>query len=249
ATTLSIIGTAGRDLTKPMSILQYEFMCVSVQSFMVINKLHTKELTLVSGGAAWADHVAVDLFLKSYPRFKLILYLPCEIVKGEDGTYQYLDNGSKDWRTNPGRTSNIYHNSFKSIIGRDTIQEIIDAKELGAVLDTSSKGFHDRNTKVSKSEYLVALTFAEGLAPSSGGTLDTWNKSKSINRYHFTVKPVSTPSSKRDRDRDDDDNDQEEEEEQDGFEESSKIIPKDEDRPPLKQMKKSTKKTTKKKAI
>src|SRR5699024_2276486 len=57
---------------------------------------------------------------------------------------------------------------------------------LGATLDTSSKGFHERNTKVAQSDYLIAFTF--GLdRPVSGGTLDTWKKATTNNKFHFTI--------------------------------------------------------------
>ncbi|EFA74508.1 hypothetical protein PPL_00006 [Heterostelium album PN500] len=179
--TLSIIGTAGRDKTKKLTLDHFNYMHYIVEQFIDNNNLldkeqkseqkDTKSLTLVSGGAAWADHVAVDFFLKKSEIYdndtlKLILYLPCKIVI-QDGEHRYYDSGSKDWRVNPGKMSNTYHKAFGSVIGRDTIKEIVDTK---ATLDTTSKGFHARNTKVSKSDYIIAFTFGAGDQPEAGGT-------------------------------------------------------------------------------
>ncbi|EGG21939.1 optic atrophy 3-like family protein [Cavenderia fasciculata] len=212
-TTISIIGTAGRDKTKRLTSDHFAYMCQCVESYIADkglllssnqpSSLQKSTVTLVSGGAAWADHVAVDIYLRNPQLYNLVLYLPCPIVKvggGDDGSsssttsstkYQYLDTLSKDWRTNPGKTSNNYHNIMsKELGGRDTIKEIMDAHELGAILDTSSKGFHTRNTKVSKSDYLIAFTSSTSGQPEGGGTLDTWTKSKSLNKIHFTLQPL-----------------------------------------------------------
>jgi hypothetical protein len=50
-------------------------------------------------------------------------------------------------------------------------------------LDTSASGFHNRNTLVSQSDYLMAFCFAGkngNVSPTEGGTADTWNKSKTV---------------------------------------------------------------------
>ncbi|KYQ88794.1 hypothetical protein DLAC_10591 [Tieghemostelium lacteum] len=187
-TTISIIGTAGRNKRNPLLISHFEYMCNKVKSFISQHELlsKSKEITLVSGGAAWADQIAVELYLEDPIKYNLILYLPCPIVEKEN-KYVYYDSNSSDWRLNPGRSSNNYHISFTKQIGKDSIGDIMKAKELGAVIDTSSNGFHSRNTKVAKSDYILAFTFGKGEIPEKSGTLDTWNKSKSTNKYHFTL--------------------------------------------------------------
>ncbi|KAN0038797.1 hypothetical protein ACTA71_000987 [Dictyostelium dimigraforme] len=194
---LSVIGTAGRNKSKPLTKKHFEFMCNTLDSFLEDKKLDLKDLIIVSGGAAGADHVAVHTFLQNKSTTKLVLYLPCEIIKASNQCdYEYKDTGVNNWRTNPGRMSNTYHRIFQNAIGRNSINEIIQAKEAGATLDTSSNGFHDRNSKVAKSDYIVAFTFGEGDIPEKGGTLDTWNKSKSKNKFHFTIPMDDIPESK-----------------------------------------------------
>lgn len=46
---------------------------------------------------------------------------------------------------------------------------------VGAVLDTSSTGFHERNEQVAKSDYLIAFSWSEGSSPTEGGTKHTWD--------------------------------------------------------------------------
>eukprot|EP01133_Synstelium_polycarpum_P015983 gene15983-19009_t len=46
--------------------------------------------------------------------------------------------------------------------------DIIKAQKLGATLDTTSTGFHSRNTKVAKSQHIVAFTFSTLPGPCTG---------------------------------------------------------------------------------
>ena len=98
---VAIIGTAGRDKQAPLSRELFGKMCRVAQK--IINdvwKLEPATVCLVSGGAAWVDHVAVSLYLQNhYP--ELELNLPCEFTDG-----RYSDTGAYDWRVNPGKTSN-----------------------------------------------------------------------------------------------------------------------------------------------
>ena len=53
---IAIIGTAGRDKNYPLSAKHWDFMCN-----MVSAELDADD-HLISGGAAWADHVAIWAF-------------------------------------------------------------------------------------------------------------------------------------------------------------------------------------------
>ncbi|KAN0027792.1 hypothetical protein ACTFIV_009616 [Dictyostelium citrinum] len=189
-TTIGVIGTTGRDKSRPLSRKHFDYLGDTFEQYL--NNLKTQHnidpnnITLVSGGAAWSDHVAVDYFLKNSTTCKLILYLPCLIVgkKVDDKTtlYQF------DIEHPNGVITNGYHSNFSKQIGRDTILDIIKAKELGAILDNSAFGFKNRNTCIAAtSDFLVAFTGAIGPAPLGGGTLDTWKKSKSLYKHHISI--------------------------------------------------------------
>ncbi|EGC36821.1 hypothetical protein DICPUDRAFT_31218 [Dictyostelium purpureum] len=194
-TTIGIIGTTGRDKSRPLNKKHFEFMADVLEQYLenLFNEhkeIERDNVTLYSGGAAWADHTAVDFFLKNSEKCKLVVYLPCPIVEKQldDGTkvYKFEDNGTKGV-SNPGRTTNGYHENFSKQIGRDTILDIVKAKELGAIIDNSVLGFKNRNTCISKADFLVAFTGAPGNAPLGGGTLDTWKKSNSKYKSHITI--------------------------------------------------------------
>lgn len=175
---VGIIGTAGRDKSQNYTVDLFNKM-VSVCKYMLAN---LQEITLVSGGAAWADHVAVRLYLDGYVS-KLILHLPCNWDNGK-----YYDNGSSDWRTNPGKMANNYHQKFSQILCTNSLEEINRAIEKGAEVHIH-RGFHARNTLVAKCDYLIALTWSDTDTPAAGGTLDTWNKCKA-QKYHISLSKI-----------------------------------------------------------
>lgn len=122
---------------------------------------------LVSGGAAWADHVAVKLFLeKKAPHLRL--FLPCEWDNGS-----FKDSGSDDWKVNPGRTINRYHKAFQLRTRINSLSEIQIAKGEGAELIPVRGGFYGRNALVAKSDFLLAMTFGKDREVKDGGTADT----------------------------------------------------------------------------
>ena len=166
----SIIGTA--KTTGNMNEDLFQKMCYSSLS-------HIKGNELVSGGAAWGDHVAVALFLGFPERFSLVLHLPCPFEGG-----QYKDNGSYDWRVNPGRTSNSYHRAFSKAANRDSLEDIQRAIALRAKVIVYD-GFHKRNDIVAESPNMIAFTW--GLdQPEDGGTKYTWDKCKT-SKVHISL--------------------------------------------------------------
>jgi hypothetical protein len=165
--TISIIGTAGRkEDAQKLGSLTYSKMVHAVKS--VLTKPNH---TLVSGGAAYSDHIAVSLFLAKECS-KLRLYLPCGFDLDK---CQFYDDGTFDWRTNPGGTANYYHREFSKIRGKSSLEEIALAIDLGAEV-IIEPGFFGRNTKVAQSDGVIALTFGNGAVIKDGGTNDTARK-------------------------------------------------------------------------
>ncbi|EGC34220.1 hypothetical protein DICPUDRAFT_153621 [Dictyostelium purpureum] len=196
-TKISIIGSAREPLLKKQ---HYSYMYDTFKKFLKDNNINSNDIILVSGGAAWSDHVAIKAFLNNLGS-ELIIYLPCELIKvsslstnsldndGESSNYQFKDNGNKDWDYNPGASLNYYHRIFSKEVGvNNSINEIIKAKEKGATIDTTSNGFLERNDRVSDSDIIIAFTFSKESEPKKGsGTSYTWEKSKSKFKYHFTL--------------------------------------------------------------
>jgi hypothetical protein len=186
----------------------YRAMCKRALQVITVDwRLPLERVRLVSGGSAWSDHVAVDLFLqhardtgaadaKSASFEGLTLYLPCAIASDQP---QFVDTADRKWQTSPGRTLNALHAQFAKKMGRDgpsaTIEDLLAAQRNGAVLHVGSdRGFHARNTRVAKSQYVLALTWsANAKRPTGGGgTADTWKKAvasgtKSSNMCHISL--------------------------------------------------------------
>ncbi|KAI9355067.1 hypothetical protein DFJ73DRAFT_287720 [Zopfochytrium polystomum] len=143
-------------------------------------KLDWERVQLVSGGAAWADHVAVRLF-KKHPSTKLTLHFPCRFLSHEPSP-RFEDTGLGGWRQNPGRSANTYHDSFSRAIGASSLSELAAAvAHERVIVGTERGGFHFRNTKVAaQAQRMIALARGGSAAPESGGTLDTWSKCKGL---------------------------------------------------------------------
>lgn len=168
--TFSIIGTAGRkDDEKKLSKDHFEAMCIVASGLLEQFKDSNYPVTtLVSGAAAWADFVAVKLFLdKKAPKLKL--FLPCEWA----GT-RFYDNGiMADAKRNPGGIANHYHSKFQKITHINSLAQIQTAQNEGAELIPVDKGFFARNALVAKSDFLLAITFGNGSEVKDGGTAHT----------------------------------------------------------------------------
>lgn len=170
---IAIIGTAGRgNDADHLNLSAWSRMNDKARDAINGLKLTTLDLTveLVSGGAAWADHIAVDLFNNSEVA-GLHLFLPSE-----------LDNTSKQFAVkpalyDPGAISNKYHARFsKAILRSNTIEDIFTAREKGAQI-TIRSGFKPRNTLVAEEAgAIIALTFGSGNVLKDGGTADTIRK-------------------------------------------------------------------------
>lgn len=176
---LGIIGTAGRkeDGAKLNKVI-YELMCKTTRriiSGLEPNILQHEVTTLVSGGAAYADHVAVTLFTEGVVP-NLHLNLACDFVARSK---RFADDGSRDFRRNPGGTLNYYHSLFSTATQQPSLEQlhhvIYDKPKPASVQVTF--GLHDRNTSIAAdSDALLAMTFGEGPNVKPGGTKDTVDK-------------------------------------------------------------------------
>ncbi len=160
---LAIIGTAGRDKNAPLSAGLWGAMLGSAA-----RRVQALD-TLISGGAAWADHLAVQLFLQDRCA-ALELYLPAPF----DGRF-----------VGPGGSSasaaNYYHDRFSAVIGQDTLGQLSLAIEKGAAVHAQPvlagyRGMFARNTLVAKAaDAVLAYTFGDTV-PMDSGTGNTWKQ-------------------------------------------------------------------------
>jgi len=128
------------------------------------------QINLISGGAAYSDHIAVILHLANPERYSLTLELPCPFDMRADS---FQDTKSYDWRTNPGGTANALHRKFERKCGVPSLSQLASSIAKGATVHVG-KGFHDRNTAIANnSQYLIALTYGQGSLVAEGGTADT----------------------------------------------------------------------------
>ena len=166
---LSVVGSAGRGSDYDnLNLDKYnEMYRVADKLIDYINSKSPTPLThCCSGGAAWADHLAVRLYLNNrIPNLKL--YLPCEYENGE-----FSDD---DVFGRIADTITHYHNQFEKETGQNSLKEIQLAIDKGAEI-TVINGFKNRNTYVSMSHYILAMTFGETNKVKRGGTFDTISK-------------------------------------------------------------------------
>jgi hypothetical protein len=211
AYTISIIGTANRDM-QPWTRETYERMKSSVKSIIyggIAN--YYKEVILCSGGAAWSDFVAVDLFYDIYfeskeakketkkeetsiPTIKLLLHLPAE---------WHSDNQHFINKTTDGYTSNKYHAFFEKQTGIKSL-EIMNQVMKHPWCDTfTHSGFQARNKMIAQCcDHLVAISVIAyneyekydtmkkikmQQQPLTSGTLQTWSLCKHHNQKQHVL--------------------------------------------------------------
>ena len=160
---LGIIGTAGRGTDSgSLDIQTWKFMKASVGKLIEVTGCNH----LISGGAAWADHLAVNLFLNNSEHLSLTLHLPCEFLNGK-----YIESSKC------GPISNHYHKKFSDKLGIDSLQQIESAINLGCEKTVSNDSFFERNAKISvDSNILLAFTYGNEKELKDGGTKDTFEK-------------------------------------------------------------------------
>ena len=167
---ISIIGTAGRGTdAHRLNNTVYQTMVKTVTR--LINTITKEETKIISGGAAYADHIAVELFLQDKAK-ALTLHLPSPWDYEQK---KIFDIGIFDWKQNPGGTANHYHRKFSNVVGKNTLLEIDNAIKKGAEIAVGD-GFKNRNTEIARADICIALTFGNGVFLKEGGTSDTMTK-------------------------------------------------------------------------
>ena len=162
---IAVIGTAGRDKSIPMTRNLWDWMLDDARE-RIDGDAH-----LVSGGAAWADHIAVALFLESHVP-KLTLHLPAPLQGRFIGSPK-----------SAGSAANYYHDRFSEVVGFNSLEQIVEACTWGGcdgTFEPQAEGYgamFSRNAKVvASSEGMLAYTFGVGDEPADGGTRNTWDQ-------------------------------------------------------------------------
>lgn len=175
---LAIIGTAGRGDDGPKLAARteeyYHRMLDCVRH--VAGRVGAK--TLVSGGAAWADYLAIALFLHHPDDFTLELELPAHWIEDPHLGAVYYDTGVRDWEANPGGTSNHYlrkmsEQCFGFSTGYVPFEGMWDAQKHSRCTLRVTHGFHARNLLVAQADHCLAMTFGDGKQLKDGGTAHT----------------------------------------------------------------------------
>lgn len=161
--TLAIIGTAGRkDDAAKLTVAHWETMIAAAKGVIALEGV----TNLVSGGAAWADHVAVELS----PEYPADIWLP--LVERDLDTARY------------------YHSKFTAVIGKDTREQLNASFRAGHIKIRKRGGFKERNTFVAKdADVFLAITFGNKGKVKDGGTEDTVGKmrARGVKGYHLDL--------------------------------------------------------------
>ena len=189
---LGIIGTAGRreDGTR-MSRVVYKAMAEEVYRLIQVEwRLAPSNIQLVSGGAAWSDHLAVDMLLAGAKKTKwanrpafhsLKLYLAAS-WDSPNQCYSEVQRGAY----NTGKISNWYHHKFTERMQEHGLKDYHSLERLHRCIQQGRQGrlpviaeigsdFFKRNQNIASNvDYLIAFTWASGPIPKKGGTLYTW---------------------------------------------------------------------------
>jgi hypothetical protein len=198
---MSFIGSAGRG-SDAARLNENVYEAMYAEALDCVRRFDIE--IACSGGAAFADHIAVSLFLRGAVG-GLSLYLPAVYENGA-----YVPNARV--HANPGRTANDYHRAFRASCGIDGLSEIAAAISRGAYVETYA-GFKRRNLEVAgRCSHMLAFTF--GNAPSQdfppghpgfsdaaeaglkdGGTAHTWGEcwkaswKRHVNLFEFQDMP------------------------------------------------------------
>jgi hypothetical protein len=189
-TTVGIIGSAGRKSDQDrLTVPVYELIREALRAELA--RL-PRPWDLVSGGAAWCDHVAVDLFL-SGEADSLTLHLPAAFILDSNCFVRSCFDG----RSDAGRTADHYHRLFsKKLLAAGKESSFFD---LAAAITEGARvfvygGFHARNIPVGKVDVLLAATFGRGAVPADGGTAHTWANSPAPKKVHIPIEGLVRPA-------------------------------------------------------
>lgn len=155
---ITIAGTAGRkeDAARLNSDV-YEKMieATKIAIKLIFERERVTTATLVSGGAAWADHIAVILALRHKSTFALNLHLPAVFMADGLGFVEGPD------KFDAGATANYYHKAFRRASGHKSLEELGNVIDMKTTKTVCYPGFKARNLMMAESDYVIALTFGE----------------------------------------------------------------------------------------
>ena len=179
----TIIGTAGRnqDAARMNRNLYRRMVHAALNQILHIP---FERRVLISGGAAWADHVAVSLFLMGYSPY-LNLHLPAPLREDQPRFVEHPD------RRDPGRIANFYHSKFTRATGQPSIAGIQRALTYGGATAKVYDGFFARNRVVGNCDVMLAFTWGPGSQPADGGTANTWNNSRCPKKTHIPLQQLA----------------------------------------------------------
>lgn len=181
-TTIAIIGPSGRYDTEFLTANVYQKMIAKTKKIITEKlKMNPNDVELISGGAAWSDHVAVKLFVDKFVTDVTL----CITAKWDSTNKKYIESSGK---YDCGRISNFYHAKFTDVVGYSTLEELDTAITEGINIKYFP-GFKNRNNEIANAKYLIAFSF-DDTAPSQGGTLHTWTASKSKTKININIKKL-----------------------------------------------------------
>lgn len=180
-----IIGTAGRSHRESLSIKVWSNMVAKAKEIIPHGAMG------ISGGAAWADHIAVELYrLGHLSQLKLHLPAPLDNVNG------CFIGGYMGGPKSAASAANYYHGLFSNILNRNTIYDIVEATQTigcGYTFQPSDMGLRAmfvRNAivakEVSEGDMALAYTWDRGEL-SDSGTKNTWDQIKITNKHHVSM--------------------------------------------------------------
>lgn len=178
---LAIIGTAGRNEDEARLAEQPQFFLSRMLDAARVIADRVGADTIVTGGAAWADHVGLLLFLSDPERFSLHLHLPALLKHdpADPAAMLYLDTSSRQGGKSDARTSNFWHGKFADQFatvraGWSPFHDLRTAFAHPKTVSHIGTGFTDRNKAVAAdSDFALAMTFGCGPILKEGGTAGT----------------------------------------------------------------------------
>lgn len=176
---IGIIGTAARSNKQKFNKAIWDKMCQQyLREVEALALQSDQEIHLISGGAAWSDHVAVWAYLNGHCD-NLTLYLPSLFDIDKNRFYQ-----ERSYERSAANVMNYHHKNFSQTIGENSLEQIRLAMDKGAKCfqegyRVSLSGLFVRNDKIAQNSKDVMFAYSQDKEdePSSSGTLYTWNKS------------------------------------------------------------------------
>ena len=179
---ISIIGTAGKNArSHERAMLDKNLFIKMAQAALDI--FPKDNHLLVSSGTAYAEHIAIWLFLNG-PNLKmqntLHIHLPSLFDLEQKRFYGNTD----------ADVANLYHRYFTWRTGINSLGEIAQALQMESCTHTISNGFKEWNLLVGNTDLLIAFTFGADGMPDTHGTRHTWMHSTAQQKIHIPIQSL-----------------------------------------------------------